>query len=88
MPYRRFETIAESAIMISFCPFGAGRIGAIHAENIARHPGGCRIALAPDRPRHRALMPTPEKAGKQGELPIPPGNLAKLFSIKTSGSDT
>jgi myo-inositol 2-dehydrogenase / D-chiro-inositol 1-dehydrogenase len=38
MPYRRFETIAESAIMISFCQFGAGRIGAIHAENIARHP--------------------------------------------------
>jgi len=24
--------------MISFCQFGAGRIGAIHAENIARHP--------------------------------------------------
>src|SRR5208282_4331892 len=39
MPYRRFETIAESATMISFCQFGAGRIGVIHAENIARHPG-------------------------------------------------
>jgi myo-inositol 2-dehydrogenase/D-chiro-inositol 1-dehydrogenase len=25
--------------MISFCQFGAGRIGAIHAGNIARHPG-------------------------------------------------
>jgi myo-inositol 2-dehydrogenase / D-chiro-inositol 1-dehydrogenase len=25
--------------MISFCQFGAGRIGAIHAENIARHSG-------------------------------------------------
>ena len=25
--------------MISFCQFGAGRIGAIHAANIARHPG-------------------------------------------------
>jgi myo-inositol 2-dehydrogenase/D-chiro-inositol 1-dehydrogenase len=25
--------------MISFCQFGAGRIGAIHAENIVRHPG-------------------------------------------------
>jgi myo-inositol 2-dehydrogenase / D-chiro-inositol 1-dehydrogenase len=25
--------------MISFCQFGAGRIGAIHADNIARHPG-------------------------------------------------
>ncbi|MBV8133144.1 MAG: Gfo/Idh/MocA family oxidoreductase, partial [Alphaproteobacteria bacterium] len=24
--------------MISFCQFGAGRIGAIHAENIVRHP--------------------------------------------------
>ena len=24
--------------MISFCQFGAGRIGAIHAENITRHP--------------------------------------------------
>jgi myo-inositol 2-dehydrogenase / D-chiro-inositol 1-dehydrogenase len=25
--------------MISFCQFGAGRIGAVHAANIARHPG-------------------------------------------------
>jgi myo-inositol 2-dehydrogenase / D-chiro-inositol 1-dehydrogenase len=25
--------------MITFCQFGAGRIGAIHAANIARHPG-------------------------------------------------
>ena len=24
--------------MISFCQFGAGRIGQIHAGNIARHP--------------------------------------------------
>jgi hypothetical protein len=26
--------------MISFCQFGAGRIGAIHAANIAAHPEG------------------------------------------------
>src|SRR6266852_4167498 len=25
--------------MINICQFGAGRIGAIHAANIARHPG-------------------------------------------------
>jgi myo-inositol 2-dehydrogenase/D-chiro-inositol 1-dehydrogenase len=31
--------------MISFCLFGAGRIGAIHAENIARHPGACLRAI-------------------------------------------
>jgi myo-inositol 2-dehydrogenase / D-chiro-inositol 1-dehydrogenase len=24
--------------MISFCQFGAGRIGAIHAANVAAHP--------------------------------------------------
>jgi myo-inositol 2-dehydrogenase/D-chiro-inositol 1-dehydrogenase len=39
MPYRRFDTIAEGSVMISFCQFGAGRIGAIHAANIARHSG-------------------------------------------------
>ena len=31
--------------MISFCQFGAGRIGAIHAENIARHPGARLSAI-------------------------------------------
>src|SRR6185437_9394772 len=31
--------IDEMPAMISFCQFGAGRIGAIHAGNIARHPG-------------------------------------------------
>jgi len=30
--------IIESKGMISFCQFGAGRIGAIHAANIAAHP--------------------------------------------------
>jgi myo-inositol 2-dehydrogenase / D-chiro-inositol 1-dehydrogenase len=36
--------------MISFCQFGAGRIGAIHAENIARHPGtGLRAIVDVDR---------------------------------------
>src|SRR6201982_3526082 len=30
--------IIESTGMISFCQFGAGRIGAIHAANIAAHP--------------------------------------------------
>jgi myo-inositol 2-dehydrogenase/D-chiro-inositol 1-dehydrogenase len=33
--------------MISFCQFGAGRIGAIHAANIARHPGA-RLATVVD----------------------------------------
>jgi predicted dehydrogenase len=31
-------SIIESAGMIRFCQFGAGRIGAIHASNIAAHP--------------------------------------------------
>jgi myo-inositol 2-dehydrogenase / D-chiro-inositol 1-dehydrogenase len=36
--------------MIMFCQFGAGRIGAIHAENIARHPGtGLRAIVDVDR---------------------------------------
>ena len=39
--------------MISFCQFGAGRIGAIHAENIARHPGA-RLAAIIDVERDAA----------------------------------
>ena len=36
--------------MISFCQFGAGRIGAIHAANIASHPDArLRIVADPDR---------------------------------------
>jgi myo-inositol 2-dehydrogenase / D-chiro-inositol 1-dehydrogenase len=36
--------------MISFCQFGAGRIGAIHAANIAGHPDArLRIVADPDR---------------------------------------
>jgi myo-inositol 2-dehydrogenase / D-chiro-inositol 1-dehydrogenase len=36
--------------MINFCQFGAGRIGAIHAGNIASHPGArLRIIVDPDR---------------------------------------
>ena len=53
MPYRPSRTIAEDPIMISFCQFGAGRIGAIHAENIARHPGA-RLAAIIDVERDAA----------------------------------
>ena len=36
--------------MIGFCQFGAGRIGAIHAGNIASHPDArLRIVVDPDR---------------------------------------
>jgi myo-inositol 2-dehydrogenase / D-chiro-inositol 1-dehydrogenase len=36
--------------MIGFCQFGAGRIGAIHAGNISRHPDARRhIVVDPDR---------------------------------------
>jgi hypothetical protein len=31
--------------MISFCQLGAGRIGANHAENIARHPEARLVAI-------------------------------------------
>src|SRR6266851_3440624 len=31
--------------MINFCQFGAGRIGSIHAANIARHPEGRLLAI-------------------------------------------
>ena len=43
--------------MISFCQFGAGRIGAIHAENIARHPGarlGAIVDVDPDAAKRLA----------------------------------
>ncbi len=35
--------------MITFCQFGAGRIGGIHAANIAHHPGAqLRAIVDPD----------------------------------------
>ena len=39
--------------MISFCQFGAGRIGAIHAANIAAHPGA-RLETIVDTDREAA----------------------------------
>jgi myo-inositol 2-dehydrogenase / D-chiro-inositol 1-dehydrogenase len=39
--------------MINFCQFGAGRIGAIHAANIARHPDA-RLATVVDTDRAAA----------------------------------
>jgi myo-inositol 2-dehydrogenase/D-chiro-inositol 1-dehydrogenase len=56
--------------MISFCQFGAGRIGAIHAGNIARHPGARLGAIVDvDRPaaewlasRHGAAVRTQASA--------------------------
>jgi myo-inositol 2-dehydrogenase/D-chiro-inositol 1-dehydrogenase len=56
--------------MISFCQFGAGRIGAIHAGNIARHPGAHLCAIVDvDRPaaerlasRHGAAVRTQASA--------------------------
>ena len=52
--------------MISFCQFGAGRIGAIHAENIARHPDARLHAIVDVDPsaaerlasRHGAVVAT------------------------------
>ena len=38
--------LAFAAKVINFCQFGAGRIGAIHAENIARHPDAAALAKA------------------------------------------
>jgi len=56
--------------MISFCQFGAGRIGGIHAENIARHPGARLAAIVDvDLPaaeslasRHAAVVRTQASA--------------------------
>jgi myo-inositol 2-dehydrogenase/D-chiro-inositol 1-dehydrogenase len=39
--------------MINFCQFGAGRIGSIHAENIASHPGA-RLHVVVDTDRAAA----------------------------------
>jgi myo-inositol 2-dehydrogenase/D-chiro-inositol 1-dehydrogenase len=39
--------------MISFCQFGAGRIGAIHAANLAAHPGA-RLHTIVDTDREAA----------------------------------
>jgi len=42
--------------MISFCQFGAGRIGAIHAANIAAHPKA-RLHTIVDTDREAAERP-------------------------------
>src|SRR5438132_3032753 len=38
-------SIIESTRMINLCQFGAGRIGAIHAANIAAHPAARLAAI-------------------------------------------
>src|SRR5260370_21455776 len=56
--------------MISFCQFGAGRIGAIHAGNIARHPAARLLhvvdvnqeAAAQLAKQHGALVSTGDAA--------------------------
>lgn len=45
----RARSIAEEPDVITFCQFGAGRIGAIHAANIAAHPEArLRLVVDPD----------------------------------------
>jgi myo-inositol 2-dehydrogenase/D-chiro-inositol 1-dehydrogenase len=44
------RSITEEPGVITFCQFGAGRIGAIHAANIAAHPEArLRLVIDPDR---------------------------------------
>ena len=42
--------------MLTFCQFGAGRIGLIHAANIAAHPGAeLRYVVDVNQPAAEAL---------------------------------
>ena len=55
-----------SPSMISFCQFGAGRIGAIHAGNIAGHPRRAAAIRRRSRPRGgRAIGRPPRRRGRQ-----------------------
>src|SRR6516164_2764974 len=71
--------------MISFCQFGAGRIGAIHAENIVRHPGA-RLAAIVDVDRAAAeRLATRHGAavGTQAGVLADPGIDAVVISSST-----
>ena len=71
--------------MISFCQFGAGRIGAIHAENIVRHPGA-RLAAIVDVDRDAAeRLATRHGAavGTQAGVLADPGIDAVVISSST-----
>jgi hypothetical protein len=52
--------------MISFCQFGAGRIGAIHAKNLAGHAGArLWIVVDPDRAAADRLAGPMEQARRR-----------------------
>jgi hypothetical protein len=52
--------------MISFSQLGAGRIGAIHAKNLAGHPGArLQIVVDPDRAAADRLAGPMEQARRR-----------------------
>jgi myo-inositol 2-dehydrogenase / D-chiro-inositol 1-dehydrogenase len=71
--------------MISFCQFGAGRIGAIHAGNIVRHPDArLQLVVDPDRTAaERLAVRHGAKIGNQDEALADPAVDAVVIASST-----
>ena len=74
--------------MISFCQFGAGRIGAIHAANIAAHPEArLNTIVDTDRAAAQRLAERYGAVGRgQTEALADPGIDAVLIASSTGSS--
>src|SRR2546427_11277630 len=71
--------------MINICQFGAGRIGAIHAGNIARHPEA-RLAIVVDTDRaaaERLAASHGARVGEQSEALADPAIDAVVIASST-----
>src|ERR1700736_5575660 len=71
--------------MIGFCQFGAGRIGAIHAGNIAsRHDARLQFVVDPDRAAAERLVgPRGAAIGSQAEALADPAVNAVVIASST-----
>jgi myo-inositol 2-dehydrogenase / D-chiro-inositol 1-dehydrogenase len=72
--------------MISFCQFGAGRIGTIHTENIARHPGACLRAIVDVDPAaaERLASRHGSEVGTQASVLADPASDAVVVASSTN----
>jgi len=73
--------------MISFCQFGAGRIGAIHAANIARHPAA-RLSTVVDVDRAAAARLAERHGAAIGEAAAALADPAVDAVLIASSTDT
>ena len=73
--------------MITFCQFGAGRIGAIHAANIARHPAA-RLAVIVDTDTAAAQLLAERHGAKVGNQADALGDRSIDAVVIASSTDT